>query len=106
MWRSGGLTRGKMIMRTLIALLALLAAGTVARAGSAVPVSYDYPWCVYGGELGYSGDCSYATRAQRLASASGRGILDLDINRRLRVEPRQAVQQQDLQPRRRHRRDY
>ena len=54
-WR---LARGNMIMRTMIAILALLAAGTVARAGAASPVSYDYPWCLYGGELGYSGDCS------------------------------------------------
>jgi len=95
-----------MIMRTMIAILALLAAGTVARAGSAAPVSYDYPWCVYGGELGYSGDCSYETRAQCLASASGRWILYCDINRRLLFERQQAVQQQDVQPRRRHRRDY
>src|SRR5882757_10252238 len=48
-----------MIMRTMLAILALLAAGTAAVAGSASPVSYDYPWCVMGGELGYSGDCSY-----------------------------------------------
>jgi len=95
-----------MIMRTMIALLALLAAGTVARAGSAVPVSYDYPWCLYGGELGYSGDCSYETRAQCMASAFGRWILYCDVNRRLLFERQQAVQQQELQPRRRHRRDY
>jgi hypothetical protein len=93
-------------MRTIIAILALLAAGTVARAGSTSPVSYDYPWCLYGGELGYSGDCSYETRAQCLASASGRWILYCDINRRLLFARQQAVQQQDVQPRRRHRRDY
>ena len=93
-------------MRTIIAILALLAAGTAAIAGSASPVSYDYPWCVYSGELGYSGDCSYETRAQCLASASGRWILYCDINRRLLFERQQAVQQQDVQPRRRHRRDY
>ena len=41
-----------MMMRTIIAaIFALLAAGTAAIAG-------DYPWCLYGGELGYSGDCS------------------------------------------------
>ncbi len=94
--------RGHMIMRTMIAILALLAAGTVARAGSASPVSYDYPWCIYGGELGYSGDCAYETRAQCLASASGRWILYCDVNRRLLFERPQAVQPQ----RRRHRRDY
>src|ERR1700747_666175 len=86
MWRSGGFTRGNMIMRTIIAILALLAPGTAAVAGSASPVSYDYPWCLCGGELGYSGDCSYETRAQCLASASGRSILYCDVNRRLLFE--------------------
>ena len=93
-------------MRTIIAILALLAAGTAAIAGSASPVSYDYPWCLKGGELGYSGDCSYETRAQCLASASGRWILHCDFNRRLLFEPQQAVQQQGAQQRRRHYRDY
>src|SRR5689334_25275774 len=102
MWTSGGVTRGNMIMRTIIALLALLAAGTAASAGSAFPVSYDYPWCIYGGELGYSGDCSYTTRAQCVASAFGRSILYCDVNRRLLYQRQQAVQQQG----RRQRRDY
>jgi len=93
-------------MRTMIAILALLAAGTAAMAGSASPVSYDYPWCLYGGELGYSGDCSYETRAQCLASASGRWILYCDVNRRLLFARQQAVQQQGVQQRLRHRRDY
>jgi len=96
-------------MRTIIAMLALLAAGTAGTAaigGSASPVSYDYPWCLYGGELGYSGDCSYETRAQCLASASGRWILHCDVNRRLLFERQQAVQQQGVQQSRRHRRDY
>src|SRR5262245_56576778 len=55
---------GDMIMRTMLVIFALLIAGPAAVAGSASPVSYDYPWCVYGGELGYSGDCSYETREQ------------------------------------------
>ena len=89
------------MMRTIIAaILALLAAGTAAIAGSASPVSYDYPWCIYGGELGYSGDCSYQTQAQCQASASGRWILYCDVNRRLLFGRQQAVQQ-----RRRHRQD-
>jgi hypothetical protein len=96
-----------MIMRTMLAILALLAAGTtVAIAGSASPVSYDYPWCVMGGELGYSGDCSYQTRAQCLASASGRWNLYCDVNRRLLFERQQAVEQQGVQQRRGRRRDY
>jgi hypothetical protein len=92
-------------MRTMLAILVLLAAGTAANAGSASPVSYDYPWCVMGGELGYSGDCSYETRAQCLASASGRWNLYCDVNRRLLFERQQAVQQ-DVQQRRGRRRDY
>jgi hypothetical protein len=90
-------------MRTILAILALLAAGTAANAGSASSV-YDYPWCVMGGELGYSGDCSYQTREQCLASASGRWNTYCDYNRRLLFE-QQAVQQQGVQQRR-HRRDY
>ena len=95
-------------MRTMLAILALLAAGTAAIAGSAFasPVSYDYPWCVMGGELGYSGDCSYQTRAQCLASASGRWNLACDVNRRLLFEQQQAVEPQGVQQRRGRRRDY
>ena len=95
-----------MIMRTIIVILALLAAGTAAIAGAASPVSYDYPWCLMGGELGYSGDCSYQTRDQCLASASGRSILSCALNPRLLFERQQAVQQQGVQQSRRHRRDY
>jgi len=83
----------------------LVAAATAANAGSASPVSYDYPWCVMGGELGYSGDCPYQTRAQCLASASGRWNTLCVVNRRLLFE-QQAVQQQGVQQRRRPRRDY
>jgi hypothetical protein len=87
-------------MRTMLAILALLAAGTGAIAGSASPVSYDYPWCVMGGELGYSGDCSYQTRAQCLASASGRWTTLCVVNRRLLFERQQAVVPQGVQQRR------
>nr|WP_249159606.1 DUF3551 domain-containing protein [Bradyrhizobium tropiciagri] len=34
----------------------------------------DYPWCVQGRGVGYPGDCNYQTRAQCLASASGRDV--------------------------------
>ena len=93
-------------MRTMLAISALLAAGTATNAGSASPVSYDYPWCVMGGELGYSGDCSYQTRAQCLASASGRWNLYCDVNRRLLFERQQAVERQGEQQRRGRHRDY
>ena len=89
----------------MLAILALLATGTAATAGSVPRYSYDYPWCVMGGELGAAGDCSYWTLAQCQASASGRWNLYCDVNRRLLFE-RQAVQQQGAQQRRRHRRDY
>src|SRR6267154_4995382 len=98
-----------MIMRTMLAILALLAAGTTAAfagSASASPVSYDYPWCVMGGELGYSGDCSYQTRAQCLASASGRWNTLCVVNRSLLFERQQAAEQQGVQQRRGRRRDY
>ena len=95
-----------MIMRMIVAMLGLVAAGTAAIAGSATPVSHDYPWCLKGGDLGYSGDCSYETQAQCLASASGRWILHCSVNRRLLFERQQAVQQQGVQESRRHRGDY
>ena len=100
-----------MIMRTIVAILALSAAGTAAIAGSASPVSYDYPWCLCGGELGYSGDCSYSTLGQCQASRSGRWVLYCDVNRRLLFEQQQGAQQQDVQQQgvqqhRRHRRSY
>jgi hypothetical protein len=92
-------------MRIMLAILALLAAGTTAAfAGSAYPISYDYPWCVMGGELGYSGDCSYQTRDQCLASASGRWNTTCVFNRRLLWQ--QDLEQQGVQHRRGSRRDY
>jgi len=70
-------------MRTTLALLILLAAAPAANAR-------DCPWCVYGGGLGYSGDCSYETREQCLASASGRWNTYCDVNRRVRFKQRAA----------------
>ncbi|MGJ4929904.1 DUF3551 domain-containing protein [Bradyrhizobium sp. HKCCYLS2038] len=98
-------------MRTILAVLTALASGAALTAGAAspavagpiTPVSYDYPWCIYGGQLGFSGDCSYQTREQCLASQSGRWNLYCDINRRLRFEPQQDVPQQRH---RRHRQEY
>jgi Protein of unknown function (DUF3551) len=83
-------------MRTMLVMFALAAAGTAAGERSTLPVSYDYPWCVYGGELGYSGDCSYETREQCLASASGRSNVICKENRRLLFK-QQAVPQQSVQ---------
>ena len=91
-------------MRTMLVIFASLAAGGAAIAGSASPVFNDYPWCVYGGELGYSGDCSYVTREQCLASASGRSNVICKENRRLLFQQQAAPQQSVQQPRvpRRH----
>jgi hypothetical protein len=84
-------------MRIMLVILASLAAGTAASAGSAIPISYDYPWCVYGGELGYSGDCSYQTREQCLASASGRSNVICLENRRLLFQQQAVPLQQSVQ---------
>jgi hypothetical protein len=91
---------------TMLALLALLASGTAVIAGSSpAAASYDYPWCVFGGELGYAGDCSYSTLEQCQASASGRWNLYCDVNKRVLFARQQALQAQGAQPpRRRHQR--
>ncbi len=101
-------------MRTILALLAALASGTALTAGAASPaaagpvspVSYEYPWCIYGGQLGFSGDCSYQTREQCLASQSGRWNLYCDINRRLRFEQPQGVPLRGAERHRRYRQEY
>lgn len=84
-------------MRAVLLMLALVAANAPAAAGPASPVSYDYPWCVMGGELGYAGDCSYTTRAQCLASASGRWNLYCDVNPRVLFREQQAVRRKGVQ---------
>jgi len=92
----------------MLAILALLAGGTAVIASSApAAAEYDYPWCVKGGELGPSGDCSYSTLEQCQASASGRWNLYCDVNIRLKFkQAEQQQQQQGVAPRRRPRRDY
>ncbi len=91
----------------MLAILALLAGGTAVIAGSApAAAEYDYPWCVMGGQLGYSGDCSYQTLAQCQASASGRWNLYCDVNRRVLFARQRAAQEQGVPPNRRPRRDY
>ena len=83
--------------KLMLAMLAVTAAGVGSIASSVPAAAYDYPWCVYGGELGYSGDCSYQTREQCLASQSGRSNLYCDVNRRL------LFQKQQVEPERRGR---
>ena len=65
------------IMRTtvLFAVLAFVPAFGVAGLANVSPASArDYRWCVQGRGVGYPGDCMYQTRAQCLASASGRNV--------------------------------
>jgi hypothetical protein len=66
--------------------LALLVVVMVTGFGGAARAEIDYPWCVFGGQLGYSGDCMYSTREQCLASASGRWNTYCDINPRVRFK--------------------
>jgi len=92
----------------MLAILALLAGATALIAGSApAAADYDYPWCVKGGELGPSGDCSYSTLEQCQASASGRWNLYCDVNIRLKFKQAEQQQQGVVQPnRKKQRRDY
>jgi hypothetical protein len=64
--------------------LALFVVFMLVGLSSAANAERDYPWCVFGGQLGYSGDCMYVTREQCLASASGRSNTHCDINPRVR----------------------
>ena len=90
-----------------LAILAVLAGGTAAIAGSTpAAAAYDYPWCVSGGELGYAGDCSYQTLAQCQASAYGRWNLYCIVNPRVAFARHRGLQEQGAQPRQRPRRDY
>lgn len=60
-------------MRKLIlAVMALTAAGAADLATTLPAAARDFPWCLQGGRLGFPGNCSFATRAQCMASASGR----------------------------------
>jgi len=57
---------------TMLALLAVAAAGALSLVASGPASARDYPYCVRGGGYGYPGDCSYTSYAQCQASASGR----------------------------------
>ena len=80
------------MLRHSIALAGVVAATLLSLAPSAQ--AQDYPWCVQGRGVGYPGDCSYSTRPQCLASASGR-LVSCGIN------PRFAYGQQKPQRQRR-----
>jgi Protein of unknown function (DUF3551) len=62
---------GDQTMRKIVlAMLALTAAG-VAGVVTSTPAAAG-TWCVQGRDMGFPGDCSYATYGQCMASASGR----------------------------------
>ena len=69
--------------------IALLVVVMVAGLAPAAHAERDYPWCVFGGELGASGDCMYSTREQCLASAFGRWNTYCDVNPRVRFNQQQ-----------------
>ncbi|QDP25451.1 DUF3551 domain-containing protein [Bradyrhizobium cosmicum] len=58
-------------MRKILIMLALTA-GTITVAGAVPADAQEYRWCLQGRQTGYPGDCNYQTRAQCMASASGR----------------------------------
>jgi hypothetical protein len=62
-------------MRKLIlAIIVVTAAGAATFATSAPAAARDYPWCLQGRGVGFPGDCSFTSRAQCMASASGRRV--------------------------------
>ncbi|WP_025036766.1 DUF3551 domain-containing protein [Bradyrhizobium sp. DOA9] len=65
---------------------ALLIVVMVIGFSSAAKAEREYPWCVFGGHLGYPGECMYSTREQCLASASGRWNMYCDVNPRVRFK--------------------
>jgi len=89
--------KAQFVLGTIV--LVWLAGGSPARA------DYDYAWCIQNSEYGYPGDCSYQTREQCLASASGMSRRYCDVNRRLLFE-KQARDQQGAPPRRGKRQEY
>ncbi|MET4068892.1 hypothetical protein ABID58_003690 [Bradyrhizobium sp. S3.2.6] len=71
--------------------IAALVVFMVAGLAPAAHAERDYPWCVFGGELGAPGECMYVTREQCLASASGRWNTYCDVNPRVRFKLQQPA---------------
>lgn len=66
--------------------IAIVIVVMVAGFSPAAHAERDYPWCVFGGGLGASGECMYSTREQCLASSSGRWNTYCDVNPRVRFK--------------------
>jgi hypothetical protein len=60
--------------KTMLAMVALLAAIGATIAGSGPAAAIDYPYCIQGRGWGIPGDCSYRTYAECMATASGRNV--------------------------------
>jgi len=73
--------------KTMLATMTVLATCVASVAGSAPAAASDYAWCLQGRDPGIPGDCTYATYAQCMASASGRALY-------CGVNPRVAFAQQ------------
>jgi hypothetical protein len=71
----------------MLAMAALIAAGTATIAGASSAAAFDYPYCLQGRGVGVPGDCSYTSYAQCMASASGRAVY-------CNINPRVAFGQQ------------
>lgn len=62
-------------MRKLILVVMVVAASGAATLSTSAPAAArDYPWCLQGRSVGFPGDCSFTSRAQCMASASGRRL--------------------------------
>ena len=72
---------------TMLALLALSAAGAASMVGSSPASAFDYPYCIQGRGVGIPGDCSYRSYAECMATASGRAVY-------CNINPRVAFGQQ------------
>jgi uncharacterized protein DUF3551 len=68
--------KGDNMRKFILALMAVTAAGAASFPTSLVTstpaAAQEYPWCVQGRGVGYPGECMYSSRAQCMASASGR----------------------------------
>ena len=60
--------------KTVLAVMAVLAAGAASLAGSAPAAAFDYPYCLQGRGVGIPGDCSYPSYEACMAAASGRAL--------------------------------
>jgi hypothetical protein len=57
---------------SMMIMSAALAAAATMTAGVGPAAASDFPYCLQGRDTGIPGDCSFRTRAECMASASGR----------------------------------